>query len=77
MQIVRDLAGYSLGRSDLLRRAMGKKKIDVMNKEREIFLHGDGAEVPGCVANGIDEATANTIFDEMVDFAKYALIIMD
>ncbi|MBE6024681.1 MAG: DNA polymerase III subunit alpha, partial [Cellulosilyticum sp.] len=72
MQIVRDLAGYSLGRSDLLRRAMGKKKIDVMNKEREIFLHGDGGEVPGCVANGIDEATANTIFDEMVDFAKYA-----
>ncbi|MEE1071595.1 MAG: DNA polymerase III subunit alpha [Cellulosilyticum sp.] len=72
MQIVRDLAGYSLGRSDLLRRAMGKKKVDVMNKEREIFLHGDGGEVPGCVANGIDEATANTIFDEMVDFAKYA-----
>lgn len=72
MQIVRDLAGYSLGRSDLLRRAMGKKKIDVMNKEREIFLYGDGVEVPGCVANGIDEATANTIFDEMVDFAKYA-----
>ncbi|MBP3888042.1 MAG: DNA polymerase III subunit alpha [Cellulosilyticum sp.] len=72
MQIVRDLAGYSLGRSDLLRRAMGKKKIDVMNKEREIFLHGDGAEVPGCVANGIDEAVANEIFDEMVDFAKYA-----
>ena len=52
---------------------MGKKKIDVMNKEREIFLHGDGAEVPGCVANGIDEAIANEIFDEMVDFAKYAL----
>lgn len=72
MQIVRDLAGYSLGRSDLLRRAMGKKKIDVMNKEREIFLHGDGADVPGCVANGIDEKTANQIFDEMVDFAKYA-----
>ena len=72
MQIVRDLAGYSLGRSDLLRRAMGKKKIDVMNKEREIFLHGDGQEVPGCIANGIDEKTANKIFDEMVDFAKYA-----
>lgn len=72
MQIVRDLAGYSLGRSDLLRRAMGKKKIDVMNKEREIFLHGDGADIPGCIANGIDEKTANQIFDEMVDFAKYA-----
>ncbi len=74
MQIVRDLAGYSLGRSDLLRRAMGKKKIDVMNKEREIFLHGDGDTVPGCVANGIPEDIANKIFDEMVDFAKYALI---
>lgn len=74
MQIVRDLAGYSLGRSDILRRAMGKKKIDVMNKEREIFLHGDGNTVPGCVANGIPEAVANQIFDEMVDFAKYALI---
>ena len=72
MQIVRDLAGYSLGRSDLLRRAMGKKKIDVMNKEREIFLYGDGDEVPGCIANGIEESVANTIFDEMVDFAKYA-----
>lgn len=73
MQIVRDLAGYSLGRSDILRRAMGKKKIDVMNKEREIFLHGDGNTVPGCVENGIPEAIANQIFDEMVDFAKYAL----
>lgn len=72
MQIVRDLAGYSLGRSDLLRRAMGKKKVDVMKKEREIFLHGDGKEVPGCVANGIEEAVANKIFDEMIDFAKYA-----
>ena len=72
MQIVRDLAGYSLGRSDLLRRAMGKKKIDVMNKEREIFLHGDGKDIPGCIANGINEKTANQIFDEMVDFAKYA-----
>lgn len=72
MQIVRDLAGYSLGRSDLLRRAMSKKKIDVMNKEREIFLHGDGKSVPGCVANGIEESIANKIFDEMIDFAKYA-----
>ena len=72
MQIVRDLAGYSLGRSDLLRRAMGKKKVDVMKKEREIFLYGDGEGVPGCIANGIEEAVANQIFDEMIDFAKYA-----
>lgn len=72
MQIVRDLAGYSLGRSDLLRRAMGKKKIDVMNKEREIFLNGDGDSVPGCIKNGIPADIANKIFDEMVDFAKYA-----
>ena len=72
MQIVRDLAGYSLGRSDLLRRAMGKKKIDVMNKEREIFLNGDGDSVPGCIKNGIPADVANEIFDEMVDFAKYA-----
>lgn len=72
MQIVRDLAGYSLGRSDLLRRAMGKKKIDVMNKEREIFLYGDGDTVPGCVKNNIPVEIGNKIFDEMVDFAKYA-----
>ena len=72
MQIVRDLAGYSLGRSDLLRRAMGKKKTDVMAKEREIFLNGDGKDVPGCIANGIPKETANQIFDDMIDFAKYA-----
>lgn len=72
MQIVRDLAGYSLGRSDLLRRAMGKKKTDVMAKEREIFLNGDGGEVPGAVANGIPQDVANQIFDDMIDFAKYA-----
>ncbi|MGL4799931.1 MAG: DNA polymerase III subunit alpha [Cellulosilyticaceae bacterium] len=72
MQIVRDLAGYSLGRSDLLRRAMGKKKTDVMAKEREIFLNGDGGEVPGCVVNGIPADVANQIFDDMIDFAKYA-----
>lgn len=73
MQIVRDLAGYTLGRSDLLRRAMSKKKGDVMQKEREIFVHGDEkAQVPGCVANGIDEKVANKIYDEMIDFAKYA-----
>ena len=72
MQIVRDLAGYSLGRSDLLRRAMGKKKVEVMQKEREIFLYGDGESVPGCIENGIPKEVAHQIFDEMVDFAKYA-----
>ena len=71
MQIVRDLAGYSLGRADLVRRAMGKKKLDVMAKEREIFIYGND-EVPGCIKNGIDEASANKIFDEMAEFAKYA-----
>ena len=77
MQIVRDLAGYSLGRADLVRRAMGKKKLDVMAKEREYFIHGQVDEngnivVPGCIRNGIDEASANKIFDEMAEFAKYA-----
>ncbi len=77
MQIVRDLAGYSLGRADLVRRAMGKKKLDVMAKEREIFINGQVDEdgnvvVPGCVRNGIDAESANTIFDEMAEFAKYA-----
>lgn len=72
MQIVRDLGGYSLGRSDLLRRAMGKKKTDVMEKEREIFLNGDGKDVPGAIANGIPKEVANQIFDDMIDFAKYA-----
>ena len=77
MQIVRDLAGYSLGRADLVRRAMGKKKLDVMAKEREYFIHGQTDEngniiIPGCIRNGIDEASANKIFDEMAEFAKYA-----
>ena len=73
MQIVRDLAGYSLGRSDLLRRAMSKKKVAVMEKERKIFIYGDEETgVPGCIKNGIDEQTANKIYDEMIDFAKYA-----
>ena len=73
MQIVRDLAGYTLGRSDLLRRAMSKKKGDVMQKERQTFVYGDEESgVPGCVANGINEKTANKIYDEMIDFAKYA-----
>lgn len=73
MQIVRDLAGYTLGRSDLVRRAMSKKKSSVMEKERKNFVYGNEEEgVPGCISNGIDEKTANQIFDEMIDFAKYA-----
>lgn len=77
MQIVRDLAGYSLGRADLVRRAMGKKKLDVMAKEREYFIHGQvddngNVVIPGCIRNGIDEQSANKIFDEMAEFAKYA-----
>ena len=73
MQIVRDLAGYTWGRSDLVRRAMSKKKQAVMEQERKNFVYGNEAEgVPGCVANGIDEAVANKIYDEMIDFAKYA-----
>lgn len=72
MQIVRDLAGYSLGRSDLLRRAMSKKKSEVMNKERATFLYGDGEAIPGCIKNGIPKESAEKIFDDMIDFAKYA-----
>ena len=73
MQIVMELAGYTLGRSDLVRRAMSKKKADVMERERKNFVYGNEAEgVPGCISQGIPEATANKIFDEMTDFAKYA-----
>ena len=73
MQIVRDLAGYTLGRSDLVRRAMSKKKASVMAKERQNFVYGNEEEgVPGCIANGISEEIANKIYDEMTDFAKYA-----
>lgn len=72
MQIVRDLAGYSLGRSDLVRRAMSKKKASVMAEERKNFVYGVGDEVPGCVKNGIPAEVAEKIFDEMTDFAKYA-----
>lgn len=77
MQIVRDLGGYSLGRADLVRRAMGKKKLDIMEKERKVFIYGETDEsgkvlVPGCIRNGIDEKSANKIFDEMFEFAKYA-----
>jgi DNA polymerase-3 subunit alpha len=77
MQIVRDLAGYSMGRSDLVRRAMSKKKHKVMEEERKNFIYGivneDGdIEVPGCLRNGISEEAANKIFDLMMDFASYA-----
>lgn len=73
MQIVRSLGGYTLGRSDLVRRAMSKKKTSVMEKERRNFVYGNKEEgVPGCISNGISEDTANKIFDDMIDFAKYA-----
>ena len=77
MQIVRDLAGYSMGRSDLVRRAMSKKKHDVMAREKEIFIHGQvddagNVVVPGCVRNGVSEAAATRLFDEMTAFASYA-----
>jgi len=77
MRIVRELAGYSYGRSDLVRRAMSKKKMDVMQKEREYFIYGKKddqgiIELPGCVANGVPAEIASEIFDDMVDFAKYA-----
>ncbi len=77
MQIVQDLAGYSLGRADLVRRAMSKKKHDVMEQERKNFIYGLVDEhgqvvVPGCIRQGINEKVANTIFDQMTDFASYA-----
>lgn len=73
MQIVRDLAGYTWGRSDLVRRAMSKKKGNVMEQERKNFVYGNPEEnVPGCIARGIDEKVANKIYDNMIDFAKYA-----
>jgi DNA polymerase III subunit alpha len=79
MQIVRDLAGYSLGRSDLVRRAMSKKKHKVMEEERRNFIHGiidekGNIQVPGCIRNGISEEAANKIFDQMMDFASYAFV---
>ena len=73
MQIVQKLAGYTLGRADLVRRAMSKKKASVMEQERKNFVYGNEAEgVPGCMAKGISEKVANKIFDDMTDFAKYA-----
>lgn len=75
MQIVRELGGYSLGRADLVRRAMSKKKADVMEQERKNFIYGideDGTQVDGAIKRGIDEKTAASIFDEMMDFASYA-----
>ena len=73
MQIVRDLGGYTLGRSDLVRRAMSKKKREVMEKERKNFVYGNPEEnVPGCLSKGISESVANRIYDNMMDFAQYA-----
>ncbi|MGN0243663.1 MAG: DNA polymerase III subunit alpha [Lachnospiraceae bacterium] len=73
MQIVMELAGYTLGRSDIVRRAMSKKKADVMEKEREYFVYGnEELQIPGCVKNGISAEVANKIYDNMIDFAKYA-----
>lgn len=75
MQIVRELGGYSLGRADLVRRAMSKKKADVMEQERRNFIYGteeDGQVVDGAIKRGVDEQTASAIFDEMMDFASYA-----
>lgn len=73
MQIVRELAGYSYGKADIVRRAMSKKKMDVMEKERVNFVYGNEDEnITGCVKSGIDEKIANKIFDDMIDFAKYA-----
>ncbi len=77
MQIVRDIGGFTMGRSDLLRRAMGKKKMKVMQEERQHFIYGskdeDGNEaIPGAIKKGVDEKTANEIYDLMIDFAKYA-----
>ncbi|MCD8321497.1 MAG: DNA polymerase III subunit alpha [Oscillospiraceae bacterium] len=73
IDIFRHLAGFSLGQADLIRRAMSKKKHDVIDAERKAFVHGDPSRnIPGCVANGVDEATANSIYDEILDFASYA-----
>ncbi len=77
MQIVRDIGGYSMGRADLVRRAMGKKKMDVMEEERNNFIHGqvddDGnVIIKGAIRNGVDEKSANKIYDLMIDFANYA-----
>ena len=70
---MRDLGGYSLGRSDLVRRAMSKKKAKVMEEERQNFIYGNDKEnIPGCIRNGIPEDKANHIYDTMIDFAKYA-----
>ena len=72
MQIVQQLGGYSMGRADEVRRAMSKKKHDVMEREREFFVHGNAElAIPGCVSKGIDEATANAIYDSLVTFADY------
>ena len=73
IEIFRKLAGFSLGQADMIRRAMSKKKHDVIDAERRAFIYGDEARgIPGCVKNGVDEATASSIYDEILDFASYA-----
>ena len=73
MQIVRKLAGFSMGRADLVRKAMGKKKMDIMQAERVNFVYGnEELDIVGCIKNGISENIANKIYDDMVEFAKYA-----
>lgn len=77
MRVVRDIGGFSMARADLVRRAMGKKKMDVMEEERKNFIYGKVTdtgeiEIPGAVRNGVDEETADKIYDDMIDFAKYA-----
>ena len=73
MQIVQSLAGFTMGRADIVRKAMGKKKMDIMQEERKNFVYGNpDLGIPGCIANGIPEETANAIYDQMIDFAKYA-----
>ena len=75
MQIVRNLAGFSMGRADVVRKAMGKKKMDIMEEEKEKFIYGyhkDGLDIPGCIHNGISKEIAETIYGQMIDFAKYA-----
>lgn len=79
MRVVRDIGGFSMARSDLVRRAMSKKKMDVMEEERKNFIYGKLSEngeieIPGAIRNGVDEAIADKIYDEMIDFAKYAFV---
>lgn len=73
MQIVQNLGGFSMGRADLVRKAMGKKKMDIMQAERKNFVYGnEELNIVGCIKNGVPEDVANEIYDQMIDFAKYA-----